>query len=389
MIAIKGGKVMTITGQTWEDGVVLIDGGKIVGVGPAGEVAIAEGAQVIDAKGKWVTPGLIDAHTHISTFNEPQTMPGMYDGNEVSGPVTPQVRGIDALNPRDMAIAIVRGAGFTTCYTGPGSANVVGGTGICFKTKEGKTVFDIALEGTECMKFALGENPKRVYGSDKKMPVTRMGVGAVMREALYKAKHYADKLAAAEAGEGTPPEPNFTLDALVPVVRRQMKARIHCHRSDDIVTAVRIAEEFGLDYTIEHCTEGYMITDFLKEHNVRFVLGPLAIGPRKMEIWNLTMDAPGIVEAAGITDFCIMEDTSSDTKYLPMHIGLCMARGLSEEMAFKAVTINPARLLGLEDRVGSLEVGKDADVVIWSGHPFSNFTRCETTIIDGEVYQNL
>lgn len=388
MKAIVGGTVVTVTQGTIEDGVILLEKGKIAAVGPRDSVALPAGAEIIDAKGKWVTPGLIDAHTHIATFNEPQTMPGTFDGNEMSDPVTPQVRGIDALNPRDVAVSKVRSGGFTTCYTGPGSANIVGGTGICFKTKDVMTVMEMALEGTECMKFALGENPKRCYGADKKMPVTRMGVGALLRETLYRAKHYSDRRSAAEQGEGTPPEPDFKLDALVPVIRGEMKARIHCHRADDIVTAVRIAEEYGLDYTIEHCTEGYMITDFLKDHHVRFILGPLTVGMRKMELWNISLNAPAIVEKAGITDFCIMEDTASDTRYLPVHIGLCMARGLSEEMAFRAVTINPAALLGIADRVGSLEAGKDADVAIWSGHPFSNFSLCETTIIDGEVYRN-
>lgn len=392
MLAIKGGKVVTITNGIIENGTVLIENGRITAVGPAAEVAVPEGAEVIDAQGKWVTPGLIDAHTHISTFNEPQTMPTSYisyDGNEVSDPVTPHIRGVDALNPRDMAVGIVRAAGVTTCYTGPGSANIVGGTGICFKTKDAKTVFDFIIPGTECMKFALGENPKRVYGSDKKMPVTRMGVGALLRETLFRAKNYSDQRKAAEEDSTKAPKPDFKLDALVPVVRGEMKARIHCHRSDDVVTAVRIAEEYGLDYTIEHCTEGYMITDFLKEHKARVVLGPLAVGPQKMELWNATLRSPAIFEEAEIKDFCIMEDTSSGTKYLPCHIGLSMAHGLSEEMAFLSVTMNPAKLLGIEDRVGSLEVGKDADVAVWSGHPFSNFTLCETTVIDGVAYKNL
>lgn len=389
MLAIKNGKVVTITQGTYQQGTVLIDGEKIVAVGPADTIEVPSNAEVIDATGKWVTPGFIDAHTHISTFNEPQTMPESYDGNELSDPITAHLRGIDALNPRDMAIPIVRAGGLTTCYTGPGSANVIGGTGICFKTKDAETVFDMVIPGTECMKFALGENPKREYGLDKKAPVTRMGIGALLRETLFRAKRYSDRLAEGEKDPSKAPEPDFKLDALVPVVRGEMKARIHCHRADDIVTAVRIAEEYGLNYTIEHCTEGYMITDFLKAHKTRFVLGPFAIGPSKMELWNATLRGPAIMEQAGLTDFCIMEDSASQTCYLPYHIGLCIARGLSEELAFRSVTINPAKLLGIADRVGSLERGKDADVAIWSGYPFSNLTLCEITIIDGVCYQNL
>ncbi|MDR3332825.1 MAG: amidohydrolase [Synergistaceae bacterium] len=389
MIAIKGGIVVTVTSEIIQNGVVLIDGGRIAAVGAS--VDIPGGTQVIDASGKWVTPGLIDAHTHLSTFNEPQTMPllpGMLDGNEMSDPVTPHIRGIDALNPHDVGIENTRKAGFTTCYTGPGSANVIGGSGISFKTKKGATVFDIVIPGSEHMKMALGENPKRVYGSDKKMPVTRMGTAALLRETLFNAKVYSDQLKKAEKDPDKAPKPDFKLEALVPVVRGEMKCRIHSHRADDVVTAIRVAKEFNLQFSIEHCTEGYKILDFLKENKVDCVIGPLTMGLSKMEIWGCKLETPGVMEDAGI-NFCLTEDTSSGTKYLPIHIGLCIARGLSERTAFEAVTIRPARLLGLDKRVGSLEAGKDADVAIFSGNPFSNLSLCETTIIDGEIYDNL
>jgi len=389
MLAIKGGTVVTVTGGTIENGVVLIENGKIKAVGA--NVEIPAGCEVIDACGKWVTPGFIDAHSHLSTFNEPQTMPsspGSVDGNEVSAPVTAQIRAIDALNPYDIGIENTRKAGFTTCCTLPGSANVIGGTGVTFKTKVGETVFDLVIPGTAYMKMALGENPKRVYGSEKKMPVTRMGTGAVLREALYNAKVYSDQLKEAEKDPSKAPKPDFKLDALVPVVRGEMKCRIHAHRSDDIVTAIRIAKEFGLRFSIEHCTEGYKILNYLKENNVTAVVGPLTMGLGKMEIWGTKLETPGIMEKAGI-NFCLTEDAASATKYLPTHIGYCIARGLSLEKAFEAVTIAPAKLLEVEDKVGSLEVGKDADVAIFTGNPFSNFTLCETTIIDGVVYNNL
>ena len=389
MLAIKGGTVVTVTGGTIENGVVLIENGKIKAVGA--NVEIPAGAEVIDASGKWVTPGFIDAHTHLSTFNEPQTMPmmpGMMDGNEVSGPVTSQIRAIDALNPHDIGIENTRKAGFTTCCTLPGSANVIGGTGIVFKTKVGSTVFDLVIPDTAQMKMALGENPKRVYGGEKKLPVTRMGTGAVLREALYNAKVYSDQLKAAEKDPSKAPKPDFKLDSLVPVVRGEMKCRIHAHRADDIVTAVRIAQEFNLRFSVEHCTEGYKILDYLKENNVTAVVGPLTMGLAKMEIWGCKLETPGIMENAGV-NFCLTADTASGTKYLPSHIGYCMARGLSLDKAFEAVTIAPAKLLEVDNKVGSLEVGKDADLAIFTGNPFSNFTLCETTIIDGVVYENL
>ena len=377
MIAITHGKLLTVTNGTIEDGTLLIDNGKITAIGT--DISIPEGAEVINASEKWVTPGLIDAHTHISTFNEPHWMPHIGDGNEITAPVTAQIRGIDALNPFDMAISVARSAGFTTCYTGPGSANVIGGTGLSFKLKNAATVQEIAIEGSEMMKMALGENPKRCYGSEKKMPMTRMGTGAVLRKALFEAKQYSDDLA-----KGKDIKRDFDLEALVPVVRGEMRCRIHCHQADDIVTAIRIAEEFQLDYTIEHCTEGYKILDFLKAKKAKVVIGPLLMGPQKFEIWGCRQDTPAVFEKAGIQDFCLMADDSSATKWLPVHVGIAMRQGLSFEQALKCVTINPARLLQLEDRVGSLEVGKDADIAIFNGMPFSNLTLCEQVIIDGK-----
>ncbi len=385
MIAIKGGKLLTVTNGIIEKGNILIENGKITAVGA--DVAIPEGAEVICAEGCWVTPGLIDVHTHISTFAEPQPRPVIHDGNETSSPNTCQIRGIDGLNPKDMAIEVARNAGFTTCYTGPGSANVLGGTGIAFKTKPGETVYDIVIPGTEMMKMAFGENPKNVYGSRHVLPNTRMGVAAVLREALFNAKAYSDAKLKAEKEGKEPPKPDFKLEALVPVVRGEMKCRIHAHRNDDIVTAVRIAKEFNLDFVIEHCTEGYMIKDFLKKENVTAVVGPLDMQPAKMEIWNATFDNPGILEKAGV-NFCLTQDTSSFTKILPINIGIAIAHGLSHEYALKAVTINPAKVLGLEDRMGSLEAGKDADIAIFSGDPFCNYTLCRTTIIEGVVYNH-
>jgi imidazolonepropionase-like amidohydrolase len=382
MIAIKGGKINTITQGVIEDGVILVDSGKIVAIGK--DVAIPEGAEVIDASGKTVTPGLIDAHSHISLFGEP-SVPATMDGNEMTSPITPQLRGRDSLNPFDPAIPIVRAAGFTTLYTGPGSANLVGGTGMAIKLR-GRTAEEMIVPGTEAMKFALGENPKRVYGQgQKKTPATRMANAAVLREAFIDAQNYLNKLERAQ--EDKVPDRNLKLEMLGKVLKRELKARIHCHRADDMITAIRLAEEFGLDYSLEHATEGYKIADILAEKNVTCVVGPLLMGPAKHELWEVKLENPGILVKAGVR-VCLQADTSSATKYLPIHVGIAIAHGMPEEEAFKAVTIYPAELIGAADRVGSLEVGKDADIAIFNGHPFCNFTKCELTMIDGKIWHN-
>ena len=385
MIAFINAKIVTITNGTIENGVLLVEEGKIKAYGA--DVAVPENAEIIDAKGGWLTPGFIDVHTHMSTFGEPNTNPGLRgDGNEMSAPIVPEIRAIDALNPHDPSIEAVRNAGFTTCYTGPGSGNVCGGTGVTFKLR-GNTAEEMEIPGHRHMKFALGENPKRNYGARNMMPMTRMGIAAVFRKLLTNAKAYSDELLEAEKN-GTPkPKHDFQLEALVPVVRGEMKARIHAHRADDIITAIRIAHEFNLDFSVEHVTEGYKIIKELKENNVDCIVGPLLMGPSKMEIWGCRQDTPGILNDAGI-NVMLTADTGSQTAHLPMHIGFCIARGLKEKDAFEGVTIRAAKLLGIDDKVGSIEVGKDADLAIFDGFPFSNLTLCKMTMIDGVVYKN-
>ncbi len=376
MIAIVNGKVYTGTGDVVEDGVVLIEGGKIVACGKG--VEVPSGAEIIDAKGKVVTPGLIDAHSHLAVFGEPSVW-ATADGNETSDPNTAQLRGIDSLNPQDPAIPDVVAGGVTCVYTGPGSANIIGGTGFAMKLR-GKIAEEMVIPGTEGMKMALGENPKRVYGDmQKKLPKTRMGNAAVLRESLLKAKNYLDKV-----GKGNPPDRDLKLEALAKVLKGEMKARIHAHRADDIMTAIRVLEEFGVDYIIEHCTEGFMIADILAAKNVRATVGPLLMSRGKMEIINTTLKNPGILAKAGLK-VAIQCDTSSGTKWLALHAALAVREGMCPVEALKAITINPAEILGIADRVGSLEPGKDADVVIWSGHPFCTMTVAEKVFIDGEM----
>lgn len=386
MLAIVNGKVYTITGGVIEEGVVLVDGGKIVAVGK--DVKVPEGAEVIDAKGKTVTPGLIDSHSHLAVFGEPSVWANA-DGNETSDPITSQIRGIDSLNPQDPAIRDVVAGGVTTVYTGPGSANIIGGTGFAMKLR-GKTVDEMVIPGTEGMKMALGENPKRVYGDmQHKTPKTRMGSAAVLRDALVKATNYMNKWDAynekvAKGENATPPDRDLKWEALVPVLKGKMICRIHAHRADDIMTAIRVSEEFHLKYSIEHCTEGYVIADVLGAKKVTASIGPLLMSRGKMEIIDTRISTPGVLQKAGVK-VCLNCDTSGNTKWLGMHAGLAVREGMCPDEAMKAITINCAELLGIADRVGSLEAGKDADLVIWSGHPFNTLTVAEKVFIDGKL----
>ena len=385
MIAITSGTLYTITQGIVEEGSLLVENGKIAALGR--DIPIPEGAQVIEAQGKVVMPGLIDAHCHTGVFADGVGSPHS-DGNEMTDPITPHVRALDALHPEDLAWADLRAAGVTTVLTGPGSGNVIGGQSICVKTA-GKTVAEMTLLQPAGMKMALGENPKRVYGDQKKTPSTRMGNAAILRQALVEAQNYLAKWeryeAKRESGEeAEPPERNLKWEALGKVLGRELKARIHCHRADDILTAIRIAEEFDLDITIEHGTEGYKIADILARKSIPCVVGPILFSRTKYELREMTPRNPGLLAKAGVK-VAIQTDEMSAVKYLPINAALAVREGMPEEEALKTITINAAEIIGVADRVGSLEVGKDADVVIFSGHPFDYRTVAEVVIINGEV----
>lgn len=376
MKAIINAKIYTVTGPVIEGGSVLYDKGRILEVGK--DIKLPAGTEIIDAEGRVLTPGLIDCHTHLFLMHGQETMPGHQDYNEGIDASTPQIRALDALNPFDAALGPVRAAGFTTCYTGPGSANVIGGMGCSFKLR-GKTADEMYIEGSEQMKMALGENPKRFYGLNGKSPVTRMGSAAIAREYFNRAIEYANKK---DAGK----EPAFDakLEALVPVVRGKMKVRIHSHQADDIATALRLVREYKLPYAIEHCTEGWKIADVLGKEKSWCVVGPLLVGPVKKELWGARLETAGILDAEG-ANVCLTADGGWDTQYLPAYAGFAVKHGLPWEKALKALTINPATVMGLESRVGSIEPGKDADFAMFDGDPLSNYTGCVMTVIDGET----
>ena len=397
MIAITNGKVMTITQGTLERGTALVEDGRIVAVGE--EVEVPEGAEVYDATGKVVMPGLIDAHCHVGLW--PEGLGEDYsDGNEMTDPITPHLRALDAVHPEDPAFKELVAAGVTTVLTGPGSGNLIAGQWVCLKTVPKPSVEQMVLLEPAGMKMALGENPKWVYGEQKKAPSTRMGNAATLRTALVDAQNYLEKWRRYEADlaqyqakveaededaeEPKAPERDLKLEALGKVLRREMKARVHAHRADDMLTAIRIAEEFNLDLTLEHATEGYKIADILAEKGIPVTAGPIFFSREKYELKDMTPRNPGLMSKAGIK-VAIQTDEMSAVKYLTINAALAVREGMTEDEALKAITINPAEIIGVADRVGSLEVGKDADLVVFSGHPFDYRTVAELVLVDGQV----
>ncbi len=392
MLLIQGGTILT-RGNRFERGNVVVDRGKILAVGRASR--IARGTEILDASGKYVIPGLVEAHCHVSLFADGVDV-RYYDGNEMTDPVTPHLRAIDAVHPEDAAFADLRRAGITTIHTSPGSANVVGGQTAIVKTA-GRTVDEMLVRAPAALKMALGENPKRVYGEQKKAPSTRMGNAAVLREALVKAQGYAEraarhveKQAALPRGKKAParPEPferDLRLEMLACALRREIPVHIHAHRADDIVTAVRIAEEFNLDLVLIHATEGYKVADLLAKKGIPCVLGPVLLSRMKLELCGLTPRNAGRLARAGVK-VAIQTDEGSATRYLTLNAVLAVSEGMDEREALRAITLTPAEILRVADRVGSLEPGKDADLAILSAHPFDiAHCRTERVLIDGRT----
>ena len=397
MIALTNGKVVTISHGTWDPGTVLIEGERIVAVGE--HIEIPTDAEVYDARDKVVMPGLIDAHCHVGLFADGIGWDHA-DGNEVTDPITPHLRALDAVNPGERAFKELVQAGVTTVLTGPGSANVIGGQWICIKTAPKPTIDEMILLEPAGIKMALGENPKRVYGAQKKTPSTRMGNAAVLREALVAAQNYADKWlryesdladyeAKLQAGVDDAqapvrPERDLKMEALGRVLRRELKARVHAHRADDMLTAVRIAEEFGLDLTLEHATEGHKIADVLAAKGIPVTVGPILFSRTKFELRDMTPRNPGILSKAGVK-VAIQTDEMSAVKYLSINAALAVREGMPVEDALKAITLNAAEIIGVADRVGSLEVGKDADVVVVSRDPLDYRSQVELVLVNGEL----
>jgi len=378
MLLIKNAKLFTMEGEGYiEGGDVLIEGKKIVTVGSN---LSAGDAQVIDAKGSYVMPGIVDAHCHIGLYEDTIGSAGA-DGNEATDPVTPHLRGIDAVNPADFSFKEAVEHGVTTVATGPGSANVIGGQFVAMHTY-GKYVDEMIIKEPLALKTAFGENPKRVYGGKSRIPSTRMGTAAVFREAFIAAQDYARKMA--NEDESKRPDRDMKKEILAKALSGELLVKSHAHRADDIVTALRLGREFGLRQTIDHCTEGYLILDELKRYNAKCILGPLLSERSKIELGNMTFKAPAAFYKAGVP-FALM----TDHPVIPLHFlmveaAICVREGLPEYEALKAITINAADVIGLSDQVGSLKAGKVADVVIYDGHPLDTRSHVTTVIASGE-----
>ncbi len=383
MLLIKNAHLLPMTGEEIENGSILIEQGKIkeilrTGDGPEG-LSFSD-LEVIDAGGRLVTPGCIDAHCHIGLDNEGMGWEGA-DFNEIVDPITPQMRAIDSINPQDEAFADAVQGGVTCACTGPGSANVVGGTFAVIKLY-GKRVDKMILKEPAAMKCAFGENPKGCYGkTGSKAPMTRMGTAALLRELLFKAKRYYN-----DTMTGKDPAFDMKLEAMIPVMAGEIPLKCHCHRADDILTAVRIAKEFGLRATLDHCTDGELIADELAEEGFPVFIGPSLGHKSKIELANKSFTTPGVLNRAGLTVSIITDAPVIPLRYLPMCAGLAVNAGLEWYEAWKAITINPARSLGIDERVGSLEAGKDADLVIWTADPLMTVGgEADVTVIDGRV----
>ena len=385
MLFIKNAKIKTMAGTDIENGSILVENGKIKAIGK--NLPEPSGAEVIDAGGRLTTPGLIDGHSHIGLWGEATGSAGE-DVNEMSDPVMPHLRALDAINPLDESFAKALKGGVTVAGTGPGSANAFGGTFSIIKLA-GKRVDDMLVKADFAMKVAFGENPKRVYGDQKKSPQTRMAVAAIIRETLEKAKRYNEDIEEYEKSsrpEKKRPPFDAKLHALLPVIRREIPLKAHAHRADDIFTALRIAKEFDLKITIEHCTEGHLIVDELVKENKYVFVGPTFGSKSKVELKNLSFETAKALSDAGVNVSIITDAPVIPQGSLALCAGFAVAAGMSEENAWKSITINPAEAMEVADRVGSLEVGKDADIVIFNGNPLKEIgASVAYTIVDGKV----
>jgi imidazolonepropionase-like amidohydrolase len=381
---ITGGLIKTMAGADIADGCIHIVDGKIAQIGRRDEVLLhpAVHERVLEVKDGLILPGLIEAHCHMGITEEKKGMEGD-DCNETVNPITPCLRAVDAINTMDAAFDDAVRAGITSAMIGPGSSNVVGGQFAFLKTK-GRRVDDLVVKAPAAMKVAFGENPKVNYSGQGKSPSTRMAIAGMLRKELSRAVAYRDKKnKAAERGELF--EEDFELECWLPVLAGEIPLKAHVHRVDDIFTAIRIAKEFHLKMTLDHCTEGHLIAGELAREGYPAIVGPDLSSRSKIEVQNMAFKTVGILNRAGVMTAITTDHPVSIIGSLPLCAGLAVKAGLPLEEAYRSLTIYPATICGVEKRVGSLEPGKDADIAIFNGNPMEVFTQTLYTIIDGRI----
>jgi imidazolonepropionase-like amidohydrolase len=382
-VAITGGHVVPVCGPAVEGGTVLVLDGRVAAVGD--EVEVPDGVPVVDATGGWVLPGLVEAHAHMGVHEEGEGWAGQ-DVNETTDPNGARMRALDAVNPADEGFRDALAGGVTTAVVLPGSANPIGGQTVALKTW-GRIVDEMVLRSPASVKSALGENPKRVHGEAKRLPSTRQGVAAVIRDALTRAQDYRDRRhRAAAAGEPFDRDP--TSEVLARVLAGELPWSQHCHRADDIATALRLAEEFGYRLVVNHGTEGHLLADVLAERGVPVVIGPLFTTRSKVELRQRHLRNPGLLAAAGVQVAITTDHPVVPVGFLVHQATLAVKEGMDRDEALRAITLTPARVMGLDDRVGCLRAGMDGDVVVWSGDPLDVMSRALRVFVEGrEVYR--
>ena len=379
---IINGKIFTMTGKPVDCGYIRTEGKVITEVGTMSSLDKRQkGDEGLDVDGAWVLPGLIEAHAHIGISEEKWGAIGD-DCNELTNPVTPALRAIDAVNAMDPAFHDAIKAGITSVMTGPGSSNVVGGQFVFMKT-QGRCVDNMAILNPAAMKAALGENPKTTYGEQGNCPATRMGEAALLRRTLLEAVQYQK-----DKERGRLDREDFEKEPWMPVLQRVIPMKVHAHRADDILTAIRIAKEFNIDITIDHGTEAHLIVDEVKASGFPVIVGTDLTSRSKLEVQNMNFKTNKILAEAGVLIAVTTDHPVALIQYLPLCAGLAVKEGLPMEEGLKAITINPAKICRVEQRVGSLEAGKDADIAIFTGNPMEVFTKTLYTIIDGEIIYN-
>ena len=379
-VAITGGRVVPVEGDPIENGTVVLVDGRISAVGA--DIDVPDGARVVDAAGRWVVPGFVEAHAHMGVHEEAEGWAGQ-DTNEMTDPNGARMRALDAINPDDEGFKDALSGGVTTAVVKPGSGNPIGGQTVALKCW-GRMVDEMLVRQPTSVKSALGENPKRVYGDQKKLPSTRQGVAAVIRDAMTKAQDYkARRARAAEKDE--PFERDPSCEVLVRVLDGELPWSQHSHRADDIATAMRLADEFGYRLILNHGTEAHLLADVIAAKGIPVVIGPLFTTRSKVELRQRHLRNPGLLAAAGVTIAITTDHPVVPINFLVHQATLAVKEGLDRAEALRALTINPAMIMGLDDRVGSLAVGKDADVVIWSGDPLDVMSRAQQVFVGGRA----